>query len=117
LRGFRQALQFGAVTTLGRLFPLGNLAILLNFLQAVQDRLVRKIVKFLPAKIIVAPFHVADAEFAWASRKKQLLKEWDILKEELFLQVLGAGGDNHAFAAADHRQQISQGLARACSGL
>ena len=46
-----------------------------------------------------------------------LLKEWDILEEELFLQVLGAGGNNHAFAAADHRQKISQGLARSRSGL
>ena len=46
-----------------------------------------------------------------------LLKEWDILEEELFLQVLGAGGNDHAFAAADHRQQVSQGLARSRSGL
>src|SRR5260221_2530300 len=45
-----------------------------------------------------------------------LLEEWDILKEELFLQVLGAGGDDHAFAASDHRQQIGQSLARSRAG-
>ena len=86
------------VAAFGGLFPFGNLPVLLNFLQAAQDRLVGKIVKFLSTKIVIAAFHVANAQFT-----QMLLQEWDILEEELFLQVLGAGGDNHAFAAANHR--------------
>src|SRR5689334_6568981 len=112
LRVVRNALQLGAVAAFGRRFPFGDLAVLLDFLQAVQDRLVGEIVKFLPAKIVVAPFHVTNAQFT-----QMLLKEWDILEEELFLQVFGAGGNNHALAAADHRQKVSQGLARSRSSL
>src|SRR5579864_8523489 len=111
LRVVRNALQLGAVAALGRLFPFRDLAVLLNFLKAAQHRLVRKIVKLLPAKVVVAAFHVANAKLA-----QMLLQEWDILEEELFLQVLGTGGNNHALAAADHRQKIGQGLARSRSG-
>ena len=84
-------------------------------LQSAQDRLVRKVIKLLPAQIVVTPFHVADAQLAWAACKKVLLKERYILEKELFLQVLGAGGDDYAFAAADYRQQIGQSLSRSRS--
>src|SRR5258707_9908250 len=112
LRALGKALQLGAIAALGRLFPLSDLAVLLNLLKSAQDWLVRQIVKFLPAKVIITAFHIANAQFA-----QVLLQEWDILKEELFLQVLGAGGNNHAFAAADHRQKIRQSLARSRAGL
>src|SRR6476469_2948191 len=77
LCGFRQTFQFGAVTALGRLFPFGDLAVLLNLLQSAQHWLVRKIVKLLPTKIIIAAFHVANAQLP-----QMLFQEWDILEEE-----------------------------------
>src|SRR5260370_32226815 len=46
-----------------------------------------------------------------------LLQEWNIFEEELFLQVLSAGRDDDAFAAADYREQVSQGFSGAGSGL
>src|SRR5438270_10498245 len=57
LRVFRKALQLGAIAAFGYLFPLVDLAVLLNFLQPAQDRLVGEIVKLLPAKIVIAAFH------------------------------------------------------------
>src|SRR6266567_8889337 len=51
---FRQAFQFGAVSALSLRLPLRDLAVLINLLQAVQDRLVGQVIKFLPAEIIVA---------------------------------------------------------------
>src|SRR5579871_3676324 len=95
---FGKTLQFGAVTAFRGGFPFGNLPVLVNFLESAQNRLVGEIVKLLPAKIIVAAFHITNAQLA-----QMLLEEWYILEKELFLQVLGAGGNNHAFAAADHR--------------
>src|ERR1035438_6311884 len=40
----------------------------------------------------------------------------NIFEEELFLQGLGAGGDDDAFAGTDHRQQVGQRLAGARAG-
>src|SRR5260370_8928360 len=45
-----------------------------------------------------------------------LLKERNVFEEELLLKVLGAGGNNHTFAAADQRKQICQGLSRSRGG-
>ena len=89
---------------------------MLDLLQPTEHRLVGQVVELLAAQIVVAPFHVADAQFALAVRKKRLLEKWDILVEELFLQILRAGGDDHALAGTNHRQQIGQGFARAGAG-
>src|SRR5207302_10041774 len=105
-------LQLRAVTALGCRLPFCNLPVLLDLLQAVEHRLAGKVIKFLPAEIIVAPFHVADAQLA-----QMLLQERNVLEVELLLQVLGASGDDDALAAANDRKKISQGFARARSGL
>ena len=39
-------------------------------------------------------------------------QERDVLVEELLLEVLGAGGDDHAPAQLDRGQEVGEGLAR-----
>ena len=46
-----------------------------------------------------------------------LLEEWDVLEEELLLEVLGAGGDDDAAARQDGGHQVGQRLAGAGAGL
>ena len=48
---------------------------------------------------------------------EMLLQEGNVLEEELFLQVLGAGRNHHALAGEDGGHQIRQRLAGACAGL
>ena len=48
--------------------------------------------------------------------KERLFKKRNILVEELFLQVLGAGRDDDPFARANRRHQICQGLASPGAG-
>jgi hypothetical protein len=45
-----------------------------------------------------------------------LLKERNVLEEELLLQVLGAGGNHDALAGEDRGNQVSQRLAGARAG-
>src|SRR5215472_15741438 len=45
-----------------------------------------------------------------AVREQGSLKEGDIFQKELFLQILGPGGDNDALAGVDGRHQIRQRL-------
>jgi hypothetical protein len=48
--------------------------------------------------------------------EERLLKEWDVFVEELFLKILSAGGDDHAFAGADHRKQVRKRLSCSSAG-
>ena len=73
-----------------------------NIDQAAESRLPRQVVELFPAKIIVASFHVADAQLA-----QMLLQKRNVLEEELLLKGLGPGGYNHPLATADGRQQVS----------
>src|SRR6185437_9111641 len=107
LRIFRQLLELGSVSGFRLLLPRRNLPVLLNLLQAVEHRLLRQVVKFLPAQIVVATLHVAHAQ-----RPQMLHQEGNVLEKELLLQVLGSGGNHYTFTAADDRQQIGQGFSR-----
>jgi hypothetical protein len=102
---------------LGGLLPGSDGSILLNFIKAVQNWLIRKVVQFLATEIVVASFHVADAKGAIAVGEERLLKKWNIFVKQLLLQVLGAGGDDDAFARADRRHKISERLSSTGSGL
>src|SRR2546430_1034155 len=70
---FRQRCQLRPVARLRVLLPCSNRAVVLDFIQAAEDRRISKIVEFFSAKIIVAAFHVADAQLALAIRKERLL--------------------------------------------
>ena len=89
---------------------------MLDLLQSAQHRLIGEVVKLLAAQIIVAPLHVADIQLAFAIGKKRLLEKRNILVEELFLQILGAGRNDDPLARSDDGHQISQSFARAGAG-
>ena len=100
--------SLGAVAGFGGLFPLGDLAVLIDLFKAGKDRLVAQNKELVAAKVVRAAFHVADAEAAEKS-----LQKWNVAKIELVLQRLGAGGDDDALAGAQGRQQVGEGLAGA----
>ena len=110
---FRQLLDLRAVAEFGGLLPgLDHLEIG-DFFQAGQHRFAVGIVDLLPAGVVVAALHVADAQRA----RKMLLQKGNVLEEELLLQVLGAGGDHDALAGEDCGHQVGQRLAGTRAGL
>ena len=108
--------EFGAVAGLRHLLPGGDGAVLLDLFQSAEYRLVGEVVKLLPAEIVVAPLHVADVELAIAVGKKRLFEKRDILIEELFLQILGSGGNDDPLAGTNDGHQIGQRLAGSSAG-
>ena len=58
-------------------------------------------------------FIYAPTSFGW---REVLLKERDVLEEELLLEVLGPGGNDDALAREDGRHEIGQRLPGAGSG-
>ena len=62
------------------LLPLRDHVEVADLFQAIEHRLSRKVIEFLPAQIIVAALHVADAQ-----RPQVFLQERDIFEEQLFL--------------------------------
>ena len=114
--GFGQRREFGTVAGLRHLLPGGDGAVVLDLLQSAEHRLVGEVVELLAAQIVVAPLHVADVQLAFAVGKKRLFEKRDILVEELFLQILGAGGNDDALAGANDGHQVGQGLARSGAG-
>ena len=113
---FRQRCQLRPVARLRVLLPCSNRAVVLDFIQAAEDRRISKIVEFFSAKIIIAAFHVADAQLAFAVRKQRMLEKGNVFIEELLLQILCSCGDDDPFARANPRHQVSQRLASASAG-
>ena len=107
---FWQRSQLGAVARGGSFFPSGYRSVLLDLFQASEEGLVGEVVQLFAAKIIAPPFHVADVQFSFASREQRLLQERDVFVEQLLLQIFCSGGNNHALAGTDDRQEISEGL-------
>src|SRR5438046_9368814 len=85
---------------------------MVNVRQATQRRLGLQVIKLLPAQVVFASLHVANAQLP-----QMLFKKRNVLKEELLLQILSAGGDNHPLPAANRGQQISKSLSRSGTGL
>src|ERR1017187_719408 len=108
-----QLLDFGAVAELGGLLPLADDLEIGDLFQPGEYRLLIGVVNFLRAGVVIAALHVADLE----RPRKMLLKERHVLKEELFLQILGAGGDHDALARKQRRDQIGERFSRARAGL
>ncbi len=65
--GFGQFGEFGAVAGLRRFLPGGDGAEVLDLFQAAEHGLVGEVVELFAAEIIVASFHVADAQLAISS--------------------------------------------------
>ena len=45
-----------------------------------------------------------------------MLEKWDIFVKELFLEILGSSGDDHALARPDDRNKIGQRLSGTRAG-
>src|SRR5881628_1275360 len=84
---FRQRCQLRPVARLRVLLPCSNRAVVLDFIQAAEDRRISKIVEFFSAKIIVAAFHVADIYLAMKNLQEQLFYKDIPFLEELLLQI------------------------------
>ena len=91
--GLGQIVDLGAIAHFRRLFPVGDGLVLGDLLESGEDRLVAQGEELVAAQVIRAALHVADAQ-----RAEERLQKRHILKEELFLQILRAGGDDHAVA-------------------
>ena len=102
---FGQRLDLGAIAGLGGLLPLADDAEVGDFFQAVEDRLLLRIVDFLAAGVVAASLHVAGAQ-----RPQVLFQERNVFEEKLLLQIFGAGRNHHALAAEKCRDQIRQRL-------
>src|SRR5215468_9044160 len=63
---FRQRYQFRPVSGLGSFLPGRDRAVVLNFLESRQYGVFGQVIKLFPAKIVVTPLHVADAELVLA---------------------------------------------------
>ena len=103
----RQVFELGAVAALRVLLPLANLDVEVHLFHAGEYRLLFDVVELLPAEVILAALHQGGANLG-----EELLEERNVLEENLLLQVLGAGGDHHALAAADDGHKVGERLAR-----
>ena len=106
-------MDLGAVTGYGRLFPIIDDLKVVNFFEASEDGLILRVVHFLPADVVAAALHVADLQFL----VEVLLEEGDVLEEELFLKVFGAGGDDDAASGKDGGDEVCEGFAGTGTGL
>ena len=118
----RQIPQLGAVAGGGGGGPLGDdrqehRALRVVAAAAVEQRRrvlrLRHVVQPVQAQVVRAAFHQRRRE-AHAQRRGD---RGEVLEVDLLLQVLGAGGDQHALAAQDGGNQVGQRLARAGAGL
>ncbi len=114
--GLGKRRQFGPVAGIRHFLPGGDGAVVLDLLQSAEHGLVGQVVELLAAQIVVAPLHVTDLQLAFAAGKKRLFEKRDIFEEELFLQILCAGGNDDALAGANDGHQVGQRLARAGAG-
>ena len=111
--GFWKGLDFGAIAGFGGLLPIADDLKIGDFFEAGQHRLRLGVVNLLPAGVVGAPFHVADAE----GSLEMLREKGDVLVEELLLQILRAGGDDDSPAGKNRRHQICERLAGTRPGL
>ncbi len=101
-----------AIAGFGGLFPVANDLEIRDLFQAAQHRLLLGVVDLLAAGVVGAALHVGRAQLSHV-----LLQKGDVLEVELLLQILGAGGDDDAFAGKDGRDQVGQRLAGTGAGL
>ena len=69
-------------------------------------------VESMQAEIVAAPFHVGRGE----RDAERLAQDRQVLEEDLLLEVLRAGRDEHALAAEDRGHEVGERLAGAGAG-
>ncbi|MEZ5394787.1 MAG: hypothetical protein R2724_18435 [Bryobacterales bacterium] len=77
---------------------------LFDLFEACEDGTLFGLVELLAAKVVLASLHVGDAQLA----AERIGEEGDIFVEELLLEVLGAGGDDNAFAGGDDGDEVGE---------
>src|SRR5271156_5611457 len=112
LAGLGQIVELDAVAGLGGPLPLGDLMVLRDLFEPVEDGLIAQGVELVAAEIVGAALHIADPE-----RTEKGFEEGDVLEKELLLEIFRAGRDDDTASRAQRRQQIGEGLAGAGSGL
>ena len=107
-----QVRQLGAIAGLSSLRPVRYFFKVIHLIEAAEDRRVSRTMKPLQAKIVVAALHVGGSEFLG----HDALEKRNVFLHQLFLQILGAGRDDHSATSAERRRhrrnQISKRLAR-----
>ena len=115
VRAFGEVVDLGAVTGFGGALPLQDGVELRDFFEAGKQWVVAQGVELLLADVVGAALHVADAQGA-----EEGFEEGDVLEEELFLEVFGAGGDDDALlvlaGAAEGWEEVGEGFAGAGAG-
>ena len=106
--GLRQRLDLGAVAEFGRLLPVRDDLEIGDLFEAGEHGVLVGVVDLLPAGVVVPPLHVADFQ----RPREVLLEKRDVLEEQLFLKVLGAGGNDDPLARKQRRNQVRERLAR-----
>jgi hypothetical protein len=105
----RQILELGAVAGFGALRPLADD----RQKDVVRGERVlgalRQPIELVQAEVVGAPLHVGGGE----RDAERVAQRRDVLEVNLFLEVLGAGGDEHPFAAEDRRDEIGERLSGA----
>src|SRR4051812_18360535 len=103
--------EFGPIAGLG---PRGPLA------DDRQEHVLRRravplaqLVQPVQADVVRAPLHVRRGE----RNVQRLLQRWDVLEVDLFLEILRAGGHQHALPAQDRRHEIREGFPGPGAGL
>ena len=74
---------------------------------------VRQLIELVQAQVVRAPLHVGRGE----RDAERVAQRGNVLEVDLFLQVLGAGGDQHALAAENRGHEVGERLAGAGAGL
>ncbi len=108
--GFGQGGELGAVAGFGDAFPLGDLAVFVDFIEARENGLIPKGKELATAKVVGAALHIADAELT-----KKSLEKRNIAEEELILEGFGSRGDDDSLAGAESGQKVCEGFADACA--
>ena len=71
-----------------------------------------QLIKSMQAQVVRATFHVGLRKGHAECRAER----GDVFEEDLLLEILGAGGHEHALTAQNRRDQIREGLPGACAG-
>ena len=71
-----------------------------------------ELIEPVQAQVVRAPLHVGRGE----RDAERVAQRRNVLEEDLLLQILGAGRDQHALAAEDRRDEVGERLAGAGAG-
>ena len=105
--------KFGAIATLRRLRPGMDRLQLADLLTVAEMAFAARLFEAMQAKVIGAALEQGRGQ----GRAEHAAHTRQIAMEQLVLQRLGAGGDDHALARDHCRHQVGKGLAGAGAGL